>query len=116
MKIKAVVSTIIAVSLTPGGFAFADGNGDHHDRDRNEQAQHGNQQDRHDGHGNEGRGERGAGPNHAFHRGVRLPVEYRNRQYVVDDFPTSRLQLGSNRRRLCTGSDCQRRHSAAFAD
>ncbi len=29
---------------------------------------------------------RGAGPNHNFHRGGRLPQEYRNRQYVVDDW------------------------------
>lgn len=29
---------------------------------------------------------RGAGPDHAFYRGGRLPSEYRNRQYVVDDW------------------------------
>jgi len=29
---------------------------------------------------------RGAGPNHAFYRGERLPVRYRHRQYVVDDW------------------------------
>lgn len=29
---------------------------------------------------------RGAGPNHAFHRGDRLPPEYRNRQYVVNNW------------------------------
>jgi Ni/Co efflux regulator RcnB len=32
------------------------------------------------------RDERGAGPNHDFRRGQRLPAEYRNRQYVVDDW------------------------------
>jgi Ni/Co efflux regulator RcnB len=31
-------------------------------------------------------GERGAGPDHDFYRGARLPVEYRNRQYVVNDW------------------------------
>jgi Ni/Co efflux regulator RcnB len=31
-------------------------------------------------------GERGAGPNHAFYKGDRLPTEYHNRQYVVDDW------------------------------
>lgn len=30
--------------------------------------------------------QRGAGPNHAFHRGARLPAEYRSRQYVVNDW------------------------------
>jgi Ni/Co efflux regulator RcnB len=31
-------------------------------------------------------GERGAGPNHSFYRGERLPPNYRGRQYVVDDW------------------------------
>jgi Ni/Co efflux regulator RcnB len=30
--------------------------------------------------------ERGAGPNHSYYRGGRLPSEYRTRQYVVDDW------------------------------
>ena len=89
MNSKAVVSAIVAVSLTTAGFAFAQGNGDRNDRGRNEQAQRGGQQDRPD-RGRAGnddrRGERGAGPNHAFHKGERLPVEYRHRQYVVDDW------------------------------
>lgn len=100
MNSKAVISTIIAMSLATGGFAFAQGYGDRNDRGRNEQAQRGGQQDRR---GNEGRQpdrrdylgrantderreERGAGPNHAFHRGERLPVENHHRQYVVDDW------------------------------
>jgi Ni/Co efflux regulator RcnB len=32
------------------------------------------------------RNEPGAGPDHRFHRGDRLPPEYRSRQYVVDDW------------------------------
>ena len=100
MNSKAVVSAIMAMSLTTGGFAFAQGYGDRNDRGRNEQAQRGGQQDRRDNEarqpdrrGNQGRAlnnerrdERGAGPNHAFHRGERLPAEYRHRQYVVDDW------------------------------
>jgi len=35
--------------------------------------------------------QRGAGPNHAFHRGARLPAEYRSRQYVVSDWRGHRL-------------------------
>ena len=41
-----------------------------------------------------GRGDRdgpGAGPDHRFYRGDRLPAEYRNRQYVVDDWRGHRL-------------------------
>ena len=100
MKSKAVVSAIVAMSLTTGGFAFAQGNGDRNDRGRDEQSQRGGQQDRRDNqarqpdrpqnqsrmHNDERRDERGAGPNHAFHRGERLPVEYRHRNYVVDDW------------------------------
>ena len=100
MNSKTVVSAIMAMSLTTGGFAFAQGYGDRNDRGRNEQAQRGGQQDRRDNEarqqdrrGDRGRAsndarrdERGAGPNHAFRRGDRLPVEYRHRQYVVDDW------------------------------
>ena len=38
---------------------------------------------RHDG--------RGAGPDHAWYRGSRLPPQYRSRQYVVDDWRGHRL-------------------------
>lgn len=38
-----------------------------------------------------GRYTRGAGPDHRFHRGDRLPWEYRNRTYVVDDWRGHRL-------------------------
>jgi Ni/Co efflux regulator RcnB len=101
MNSKAVVSAIVAMSLTTGGFAFAQGRGDRNDRGRNEQAQRGDQQDRRGNearqpnrpenqgranNNNERRDERGAGPNHAFHRGDRLPAEYRHRNYVVDDW------------------------------
>lgn len=33
----------------------------------------------------------GAGPDHAWHRGDRLPSQYRGRQYVVDDWRGHRL-------------------------
>jgi len=98
MNSKAVISTIIAMSLATGGFAFAQDRGD---RGRGEQAQRGGQHDRRGNearqpnrrenqgraYGNvERRDERGAGPNHQFYRGQRLPAEYRSRQYVVDDW------------------------------
>jgi Ni/Co efflux regulator RcnB len=81
MKIKTVVSAVMALSLLTSGFAFAQD----HDHDRGHGDPHGHsgpannhRDDHHD--------ERGAGPNHAFHRGDRLPAEYRNRQYVVNDW------------------------------
>ena len=94
MKSKTIVTTILAMSLATGGLAFAQGYGDHNRRD--EQGQRGGGQDRG---GDRGRGnnhdqrrdERGAGPSHEFQRGQRLPPEYHNRQYVVDDWRGHRL-------------------------
>jgi len=97
MKSKSVVSAIVAISLATSGFAFAQGNRDHDERGRNAEAR--GQQDRRVNEGRQpnrgedrGRGygerrdERGAGPEHSFYRGGRLPAEYRHRQYVVDDW------------------------------
>ncbi len=84
MNSKAVVSAILAVSMATAGFAFAD---DRNDRGRNDQAQRGGHQDRGRANNNyDRRDERGAGPNHDFRRGQRLPAEYRSRQYVVNDW------------------------------
>jgi Ni/Co efflux regulator RcnB len=95
----------MAVSLATGGFAFGQDYGNRNDRGRNEQMQRGDQQDRRDNQGrlpersgfpergnntndnrDAQRDEHGAGPHREFHRGDRLPPEYRNRQYVVDDW------------------------------
>jgi len=35
--------------------------------------------------------DRGAGPDHNFRKGGRLPAEYRNKQYVVNDWRSHRL-------------------------
>jgi Ni/Co efflux regulator RcnB len=91
MSSKAVISSILALAIAASsGLAFGQ-----YDRDRNhndQQAQRGGQNDRRDEGGRpserrgERRDERGAGPNHAFYRGQRLPPEYRKRQYVVNDW------------------------------
>jgi Ni/Co efflux regulator RcnB len=102
MKRTVIVSAIMAVFLTAGGSAIAQGqrNGDRNERGRDEQMQRHEQQDRrHDqarqrdrrdpqgrAHYDQRREGRGAGPNHAFQRGERLPLEYRHRQYVVNDW------------------------------
>lgn len=125
MKSKAVISAIMAVTMTMGGYSFAqgNGNGNRRDDDRNGQAQRGVQQERrgqqerrdqpnrhiqqdgrdrdarrqlpsqYQSHPNNSahRGERGAGPDHAFYRGERIPAQYRSRQYVVDDWRGHRL-------------------------
>ena len=100
MKIKTVVSAILAMSIAASGLAFGQRNDrSRDDRGRDERlmqrdypdrrppmAHRHNRQDR-----NDYRDERGAGPNHDFRRGDRLPREYRNRQYVVDDWRGHRL-------------------------
>ncbi|MCX7175897.1 MAG: RcnB family protein [Proteobacteria bacterium] len=95
MNTKAVVCVLMSISLSTGGVAFAEGNRDRNDRGRGEQTQRDEQPNRHENqrHSNDGsrRDERGAGPNHAFYRGDRLPVEYRHNSYVVDDWRSHRL-------------------------
>jgi Ni/Co efflux regulator RcnB len=102
MKVKAIVCAIMALSLCSAGVSFAQGNGEPNQRDQKDQGQRGAQQNRRDqqarqpqqqqrnqqtrANTNARQDERGAGPDHAFRRGQRLPVEYRSRQYVVDDW------------------------------
>ncbi|MGS0741625.1 RcnB family protein [Glaciimonas sp. GG7] len=89
MNRKIVFSSIMAISLSAAGFAFGQNSGDH--SDHMQRRDEGRQSDRkgfeYRAHNNAARGEeRGAGPNRDFHRGDHLPPEYRNRQYVVDDW------------------------------
>jgi Ni/Co efflux regulator RcnB len=89
MKSKAVIAILVAMSLANGGVAFGQGNGDRNDRGGDEHGQRGGNRDHRDqGQGNSDmyRDNRGAGPNHDFRKGQRLPAEYRHRQYVVDDW------------------------------
>jgi Ni/Co efflux regulator RcnB len=104
MKRNAIVSALMALSLTMAGPVFArDGDGDGHQRNRQNQranqheVQRGHQQqgqrgyDRHARGGDRHHGQRGAGPDHRFYRGDRLPMEYRGRGYVVNDWRGHRL-------------------------
>ena len=106
MKTQAIVSAILAMSLAAPGFALAQGPGG-----RNEQMQRGmpqgrfmppgqmrkeqrrddRQDERRGDMRGEMRGERGAGPDHAFYRGGRLPPQYRQYNYVVEDWRGHRL-------------------------
>lgn len=113
MNKKALLTAIAALTLFSGGAAMAQGNSDH-DRGRDDHGRNG-QAERRDDHGHNGhdvrRGPparvqerheerryeerrhegRGAGPNHSFQRGQRLPPEYRHSQYVVNDWRGHRL-------------------------
>jgi len=86
MKTRSI-SLLVALTVSMATLASAqprppDDHDDHHEQrgpDRRHAPPPRVAEQRHDG-------ERGAGPDHAFYRGGRLPVEYRNRQYVVDDW------------------------------
>jgi Ni/Co efflux regulator RcnB len=104
MKSKAVMCAIMALSLVTGSYSFAQGSG--LDADRNATPRGGQSQQRtvqperrdrqipqrnhvqnQERSYNQARaGERGAGPDHQFYRGGRLPAQYRTRHYVVNDW------------------------------
>jgi Ni/Co efflux regulator RcnB len=112
MDIKPIVCAVMAITLAAGGSAGAQNYGDRNDHqqragqgdNRDDRDNRGRPQEHRDNRDNQGRqqdrrdnrdygqanrdrqGERGAGPNHEFYRGQRLPPEYRDRQYVVDDW------------------------------
>ena len=95
MKCKAAITAVLALSMATGQLAFAQGNSNH-DRDRGDndrrQQDHRMSSNHHDNrdfgrrHEEERSRGRGAGPNHEYYRGDRLPAEYRHRNYVVDDW------------------------------
>ena len=101
MKHNLICASILAISLSLGNAAFAQGHGQ--DRGRNEQAQRGDngwERSTHDrGHNRyyqsrayqDDRRGPGAGRNHDFYRGDRLSSEYRHQSYVVDDWRGHRL-------------------------
>ncbi|MEO5794715.1 MAG: RcnB family protein [Rhodoferax sp.] len=98
MKKTVFVAAITAASLAFSSIAFAQGNGHGNDDFQRQNQQHGKPNNRPDN--NRGPGpqrmqeqhrngpgfaqERGAGPDHNFRRGGRLPSQYRSNQYVVD--------------------------------
>ena len=98
MKHQRLVSVLLAVCLAGSGPAFAQGNSNHDKQkgkgrgDPHQQQQRGDphQKQRWDeqGHRNDGgpRDGRGAGPDHDYYQGDRVPQYYRSRQYVVDDW------------------------------
>lgn len=107
MKKKTLVCTLLALSLTSAGLSFAQGRSPEHrnDGNRNEQAQRHDPHDRRNAQArhpkrphnqertqnDERHGGRGAGPEHQFYQGERMPAQYRSYQYVVNDWRSHRL-------------------------
>jgi Ni/Co efflux regulator RcnB len=112
MTSKTALTALVIAILASNEAAFAQGKGnnDRNDRGRGEERDRdgppgqrdrnarvpegrefdGRNDNRRDGPGRGDYGrrgdERGAGPNHSYYRGDRLPLQYRHRQYAVDDW------------------------------
>jgi len=104
MTHKTILSALVAMLLATSVPGFAQGRGDDRGRQREDRQEQRHDQGRrawqeHDQRGrhqqarrhDSRRDERGAGPEHRLHRGDRLPIEYRNRYYVVEDWRGHRL-------------------------
>jgi len=83
------VATLLAVGAATAVSAQPRDNRDTHGGPGRQDVQHnGNGSDR--GRSGPDRGP-GAGPDHSWHQGDKLPAQYRGRQYVVDDWRGHRL-------------------------
>jgi Ni/Co efflux regulator RcnB len=112
MYTRFIKVALLAATLAAGTAAQAQNRHDNNDRDRNDRAEQRDRsdaRDRRDDRGNDrytdgrrndrydyrpddrGDRNRGAGPRHDLRKGARLPSEYRNRQYVVDNWREHRL-------------------------
>ena len=91
MTLKPVVVAMLALCIGASGSAFAQGNQDRNERGnsghaKQKQVQRGHRsqpqprmhEDRREG--------RGAGPEHNYYRGQRMPPQYRTCEYVVSDW------------------------------
>jgi Ni/Co efflux regulator RcnB len=79
MNRNLIFSALMALSLTTPGFASAEDN-DRNNRGREEHAQN----------------ERGAGPNHSYHKGDRLPAAEHTKQFEVNDWHSRNLREPPN--------------------
>ena len=105
MNKKILASSLIAAFMACSASAFAQDRHDQNDQRPQQHDQRGDNRDnRHDdrrddrrndharpGHAPQHAGNRGVGPRHEWHKGNRLPPEYRNRKHVVNDWRARRL-------------------------
>lgn len=76
MKTNLILSALVAMSLTAPVVVFAEGPSDN----------------RHEEQGQE----RGAGPNHSYHKGDRLPAAEHSKEYVVNDWHARNMRQPPN--------------------
>jgi Ni/Co efflux regulator RcnB len=74
MKKSLALSALVAMSLTIPALAFAEGPSDNRDRENHAQQ------------------ERGAGPNHSYHKGDRLPAAEHRKEDVVNDWQARNMR------------------------
>ena len=96
MHRKAAASILVALTMATGQLSFAQGNGNGNDRDKGQQqerhtnspkpASYGNRDFGRNHERERARGQRGVGPEHGYYRGDRMPLQYRQKQYVVNDW------------------------------
>ena len=95
MNKKIIASAMMAIFMTAGSAAFADNDKHGNDKGGNSHSQHDRGHDnKHDDHGNKHSSHhdnghhkgRGAGPKHNYYKGGYVSHEYRQRQYVVNDW------------------------------
>ena len=102
MKTKSIVPVLVVLALSASTLTFAKDHGDNgrgrgnaygHNKDDDGERRNDRGDDRREERHDNGRhnGERGAGPNHSYYKGDRLPVYYRSNQYVVNDWRGHRL-------------------------
>lgn len=83
MKTRTLMAVVSAVTIAFGGLAVAkdkEKGGDHDNRYKTKHSKYDQRED-----------QRGAGPDHNFYKGSRLPVYYRDRSYWVNDWRGHRL-------------------------
>jgi Ni/Co efflux regulator RcnB len=88
MNRKTVLTAEIPLMMTAGQPAYAQGTAPN---DRDNAGNHRDNRDFGRRHNEERSKGRGAGPNHQYYRGDRLPAEYRHRNYVVNDWRSHNL-------------------------
>jgi Ni/Co efflux regulator RcnB len=107
MKTKSLIPVLLVLALSASTVTFAkdhgnNGRGNDNGRGYDNGERRNDRNDRDDdrrgppkmqGRHDNGRhnGERGAGPEHSYYRGERLPAYYRSNQYVVNDWRGHRL-------------------------
>ncbi len=91
MNKKIIATALMAIFLATGSAAFADNDKHRNERGGNSHSQHDRGHDnhgkKHASHHDNGRHNgRGAGPKHNYYKGGYVSREYRQRQYVVNDW------------------------------